>query len=330
MSQAHPTYRPWALVVAALLGLTMLAPAAGAIPLADAPGVGDPVRACQQDWARLAPAATPDIAFLSQEACLQAAAEGVTIVPVGLDPNAPPPIGNSDGLPTTDRDGDGVPDYRDPAPDDAAITIGADCAPIAPLTLLDLANADLRNCDLGGLVPLPDSNMAGANLAGANLTGAHLEEVDLTGVDLRAANLTRAELVRSILSNADLTGATLTDATLFASDLAGATMPGVNLAGVDLIYANLTGANLSSTDLTNATLRSTNLTDANLVGARLIGADLSNADLTNANLTGATGDRLTRVGGVTWLNTLCPSGARSTNAVTGCLGDIYTAWGWRG
>lgn len=59
--------------------------------------------------------------------------------------------------------------------------------------------------------------------------------------------------------------------------------------------------------LRSVSLRGANLAGASLRNADLTGADLTDADLRNADLQGA------KVGGVTWHNTTCPDGTRSSN-----------------
>jgi hypothetical protein len=258
MRTADRPPRPLAALIALLLGLTLLGPSHDVA--ADGPGTP-----CQGGgWAWMAPAVTPDIAFLSEEACASAIAGGVKIVPITIPPDGPPPIGSgvcvSDDCYTVDRDGDGVPDFRDAAPDDPAVTISADCERVmANRALTSFANLNLASCDLSGRV-VPRADFSGANLAGANLTTTHLADANLTGANLDGANLTRTDLTRAILVDATLNYADLTGANLTGAYLVGADMGSVNLAGAILTRANLTGAFLDRSTLEGATLIRANLT----------------------------------------------------------------------
>jgi uncharacterized protein YjbI with pentapeptide repeats len=126
----------------------------------------------------------------------------------------------------------------------------------------------------------------GHTYQGCNLSGAYLQNADLRGDDLRGGNL----------QNANLAGADLADASLQGANLQGASLSGTDLAGADL-----QGANVQRTNLTGAVLTGANLTGANLKGAKLDGADL---------------------GGVTWSNTICPDGAKTSKAGGTCQNDL--------
>lgn len=276
------TCRASVLLVTTMLALTLFTPAAGAAPLADVPGTGDPGQRCATDWERLAPAATPDIAFLSHAACVEAVVNGIEIVPATIPPDGPPPIGSGVGADCTDTLVSRLPDVY------------------ATLTVTDLSGRDLRNCDLSRVALLRGS-FAGADLSGANLSGSFLEDTDLAGANLARADLSGAIMFGVNLTDADLSAANLSGITMTAfmpgAVLAGANLTNANLLGSFMYGANLYNANLSNAGLTGVNLDSANLTEANLLGAWWIDASFENT---------------------IWTDAMCPIGIKATGDVTSC------------
>ena len=115
-------------------------------------------------------------------------------------------------------------------------------------------------CDLSG-ADLTLLNLANANLRETNLKGATLTQVNLTQADLTGANLEAAVLNSANLSYASLTGANLKSASLENADLSfagfiSAYLEGANFKDAKLKFTNFRGAHYRLTTLPIGTVTS--------------------------------------------------------------------------
>lgn len=141
----------------------------------------------------------------------------------------------------------------------------------------DLADADLRECDLTG------AEFYSARLIRANLSGAQCERAKFDRADLERAVLGEADLSQTWFRNADLTRAFMAEAYLNWSHFENSTLVGTFLHdaiarrvlfdGADLRYARLAGA-----DLSGSWFRGAVLAGADLEGANIDGSDLYSAE----------------------------------------------------
>ncbi len=97
--------------------------------------------------------------------------------------------------------------------------------------VVELAKADLRSSDLGGL------HLSRCDMSGANLSHADLGDTDLSESSLVDAMLVEADLYYTDLRDADLSGADLHLSVIHDADLAG-----VNFAGAKVTESQLSGA----------------------------------------------------------------------------------------
>jgi len=99
--------------------------------------------------------------------------------------------------------------------------------------LLDLSEADLRNCEL---------------------TGANLSNVDLSGSDFSESDLTETDFSSSDLSSVDFTGSTIKKTDFIKSVLSGVKFNQAKLNECDFTEANFNGTDLSETNLSGSDL----------------------------------------------------------------------------
>jgi len=168
-----------------------------------------------------------------------------------------------------------------------------------------------------------------ARLVGATLTYATLDTVDLAGADFYGhASFERQKPGSAPIPTADLmqarfTGSNLAHANLIDADLVDARFSHTDLSGADLSHANATGASFVDSRLVGAAWGGATLFGATFVGADLAGADLATADLAGAtfvhsDLRGAHLPPATALAGTRFVDSICPSGARSADAPGGC------------
>ena len=96
---------------------------------------------------------------------------------------------------------------------------------------------------------------------------------------------------------------------------------GRELDGLDLRDFDLRGARFDGAILTNVELRGVDLTGASFQGATLYSVDLRETTLENVNLSDAVITR-SHLDGVTWRETVCPTGVLSTSNFGTCRGQL--------
>lgn len=115
----------------------------------------------------------------------------------------------------------------------------------------DLTGASLRTADLSG-ADLTEATLDGAECLKATLDGADFHKARLRSISLEQVSAVKTRFVLADISDGLLLMADLSDADLTGADLTGATLEAANLQGATLALANLTQANLKNADLTNS------------------------------------------------------------------------------
>jgi len=151
-----------------------------------------------------------------------------------------------------------------------------------PSVDIDLSNADLRGCKLGGL-NLSVVNLTGANLSRTNLSHAHLNGSNLSGADIRFAKLNMTYMRDANLNNAQLHGADLTEIRCQGSDFSSTNLIGVDLSEGLCQRANFSRADLSRADLSSAVMSECIFQESGLQSSLFINTNLINADFTGAH-----------------------------------------------
>ncbi|MEU7867790.1 pentapeptide repeat-containing protein [Dactylosporangium sp. NPDC049140] len=189
---------------------------------------------------------------------------------------------------------------------------------VGGLSIIGLGLAAAALTWYGGGGPDPAHGPRCTTPSAADLSGRTVTAFDLDR-PLRCANLHRATLQDAAITSADLYGA----------DLSRATARSAQLSQVKLTRADLGGAVLRDSSLTDVGLQNATLRDADLRAVSFLRTDLAAADLRGADLTGATfeasnlrGARLAgaRLGGTSWVNSVCPDGTKSTDGT--CEGHL--------
>lgn len=174
-----------------------------------------------------------------------------------------------------------------------------------------------------------------SKFAGGDFACVDFSEAMLSQADFSRANLVRASFRRAFLRNAVFVAADLREADLREANLAGANFTRADLRGAQFPCGglatddpppNFTSADMSGFEagecvligggsLDRADFSSAQLQDVSIVFETIDGADFTNANLRGARFLDRHGEPMMPEG-VTWFNTICPDGVRSS--ANGC------------